>query len=155
MRTAVCGIGNPLRGDDGVGPLLLRCLKGKLDDKETLLLDCGSTPESFSKDIIAFRPDRLLIVDAADFGARPGEWKTLDVDEIPKFGLSTHSMPLSVFIKYILGRHKCEIVFLGIQPDKAHLGLSDKEGLSPACRKALDEVRGYIIGFLGLRSLKN
>ena len=38
MKIAVCGIGNRIRGDDGVGPEVIRTLRPDVADMDVLLL---------------------------------------------------------------------------------------------------------------------
>jgi hydrogenase maturation protease len=74
--TLVLGLGNELRGDDGIGPAVIRelascpslppevtVLDGGLAGLETVLLLKGAR--------------RALIVDAAEQGLAPGEWRRL------------------------------------------------------------------------------
>lgn len=47
----------------------------------------------------ALKPERLLIVDAADIGLNPGEIRIIDPDDIADmFIMSTHNLPLNFLI---------------------------------------------------------
>jgi len=54
-------VGNPLRGDDGAGPYLIRQLKGRVD---ATLLNGEEEPENLLDQIVGMKPDSILIVDA-------------------------------------------------------------------------------------------
>ena len=57
----IVGIGHPLRGDDALGPSLVKRLDGHLD---ALCIDAGSAPENYLGKIIKASPDVILFIDA-------------------------------------------------------------------------------------------
>lgn len=72
-RVAVPGIGNHLFGDDGVGVLMARELTARAGRQaDCLVLDAGTAPENFTGPLRRFRPDFVLLVDAAQLSAEPG-----------------------------------------------------------------------------------
>ncbi len=71
-RTLILGIGNSMRGDDGVGPALIERLQGKVS---ATLIDGGEVPENYLGPIEAAGPEAVLIVDAADLKAAAGMWR--------------------------------------------------------------------------------
>ena len=103
------GIGNEMRGDDGVGPYIAQSLKpGKWK-----AIDCGTVPENYTKD--ARGANTVLIVDATDMGLEPGSIRIIPRERIGDLAISTHSMPLSMLIDYL--KESCgEIIMIGIQP---------------------------------------
>lgn len=133
MRTVVCGVGNRMRGDDAVGPLVVDELVKSLKMRDVLLLDCGSAPENFTGKIEAFNPDKIVIIDAVDMGKRPGAVRIVEQDKIGGLRLSTHQMPLKMFIEYLMRRVNAEIVFVGVQP--RDVGFDRK--MSIECKKAV------------------
>ena len=140
MRTVICGIGNRIRGDDAVGPMVIDELKKTLKNDNTLLLDCEHFPESFIKRITEFRPEKVVLVDTADFGAKPGMFRTIDTDSIKKQALSTHKMPLTLLVNYLRSKIDFELVFLGVQPKQR--GFDEK--VSSECRAAVKRVSRVI-----------
>ncbi len=143
MRTVVCGIGNRMRGDDAAGPMVIDGLKrspsGRNSDR-VLLLDCGHFPENFVKKIIGFRPGRIILVDTADFGGKPGDFREISKEEIKYHVLSTHRMPLTMLVDYLKSEIDFEFVFLGIQPGQTGFG----DPVSRECQKAVEEATGMI-----------
>jgi hydrogenase maturation protease HycI len=125
-------VGNPFRSDDGVGSYLASCLK-KLPVR---LLDAGQTPENIIEDTIALKPARVIILDAADFGGKPGEVRVIPEEAIPETTLTTHMVPMNVVSRLITESTSAKIVFIGIQPKTVALG----EGLSSEVRQAANEI---------------
>lgn len=143
-RIAVMGIGNELKGDDAIGPLISEKIKNKLkDDKKYEIIHISTNvPENFMGKIDSFNPDILLMIDAADFNENPGHFRLIDIDEISRYSLSTHNMPLSIFLKNI-GIDENNIFFIGVQIKSTEFG-SDitEEVLStvPKVMKLADDV---------------
>ncbi len=115
------GIGNRFGGDDFIGSWVAR----NFGAEGWLSLDCGTVPENFTSDIRRLKPERIVIVDAADMGIEPGEIRIIDEEKIDRFTPSTHSIPLSVFVGYLKEFVK-EIVIIGIQPKKFEGNLSEE-----------------------------
>ncbi|ABC21127.1 hydrogenase 3 maturation endopeptidase HyCI [Rhodospirillum rubrum] len=118
-RVLVVGAGNPLRGDDGAGPRLVEMLTGKVN---AALLDVGEIPEAYTRRILETRADTILFVDAADFGAQPGDFALLEEETIAAGHAGTHQLPLTLFFQYLRESGGGEIVVLGIQPQSISLG---------------------------------
>ncbi len=97
-KLVIIGIGNDLHGDDGFGPVMIKKLKGRIDQK---LIDCGVSPENFTSEIIKEKPDAIIFLDAANFEGNAGDIKIIKGKEIPKAALSTHSLPLSILMDYL------------------------------------------------------
>lgn len=89
----VVGCGNLLRGDDGVGPVLVRHLWDRGVPEGARLVDGGTAGMD-----VAFQmrgADRVVIIDASATGAAPGTIYRLPGEELvdlpPLQGLHTHS----------------------------------------------------------------
>jgi len=124
----VLGVGNAMKGDDGVGPYVAERLSASLRPASAhgvvclRAIDCGTTPENHTSVVRRLRPDLLVIVDAADMGLAPGDCRIIPPERAGALGLSTHSMPLSLFVSYasdLAGR----IVLVGVQPRTMALGV--------------------------------
>ena len=118
-RVLILGVGNPLRGDDGAGPYLIAQLKGRVN---AALLDCEEVPENFLGQIVDYRPDSVLIIDAVDLGMTPGAVALLEEEELEGRGLSTHHAPLQLLIKCIKAETGSNVLVLGIQPKSTEFG---------------------------------
>ena len=113
--TLLITVGNTLRGDDGVGPYIARNVPSPKE--HIIILDAGERPESIVNRAAELRPARTIIIDAADFGGKPGEVRLLSEDDIPQSSLSTHAFPLGVIARLLAMDAGSEILFLGIQPE--------------------------------------
>jgi len=136
LKVAVCGIGNPMRGDDGVGPLAVTMLRKEITSKDVLLLDCGTTPENYLGKVEKFSPGRVIIIDAVEMGTRPGEFAIVDVQKIKGLLISTHKIPVRLFVEYLDKKLKVEIVFIGMQPKTIVFG----SGMSGECESAIGDM---------------
>ena len=116
-RIALLGIGNELNGDDAAGVWIARgLLSVSKDSPNLLILECGTVPENAFGDLRRFKPDFILLVDAADIGEKPGSAKFIDPHDTSGFSASSHSLPFSVLAKYLENEFSCGIGLLGIQP---------------------------------------
>ena len=129
----ILGIGNPLGGDDAVGPLVARRINERLateyevpgpstpNRQAITAIDAGSAPESYTSVIRRNRPEQLVLVDAADMGLPPGSVRLLAPEKIATLSFSTHSMPLSTLISYV--QEFCgQVYIIGIQPKSTKAG---------------------------------
>ena len=125
-RVVIVGVGNPIRGDDAVGPRIIELMKSKPIDG-VLLLNTESVPEAFTGKVEKFKPTHVLLVDAANFRGMAGETKLINGEQIGGQAVSTHSLPLNIFISYIEKSLDLSVLLLGIQPVSIGLGepLSD------------------------------
>lgn len=129
-KVMVMGIGNSLKGDDGIGPEVVRRLEGA---SSLTVLCCEATPENFLGSVIKAHPDTILLVDAADLQAAAGTISLFLSAELPETSFSTHNMSPGGFLGFIrsqLPSVKC--LLLLVQPGSCRLG----EGLSPAVEQA-------------------
>lgn len=120
-RVLLIGVGNTLRGDDAAGPQVIKLLAGKVAAE---LLDVGETPENYLGSILAKKAEIIVVVDAAEMGAAPGDIAFMGIDELIGRGLSTHQLPLHLFLRYVSEQTGADIVVVGIQPAQISLGKS-------------------------------
>lgn len=112
-KVVVVGAGNPLWGDDGAGPALIRRLEGKVP---VLLVDGGEAPEGYWGTIAAYRPEAVLVVDAVDWGGEPGSVAILGEVEERGPALSTHRISLNLLLNLLRAQTGADAFALGIQP---------------------------------------
>lgn len=140
MKVAVCGIGNRIRGDDGVGPEAIDALRGDIENKDVLLIDCESIPENFLGELQAFSPEKVILIDAVDLGKPPGSIGLVDIDTVKKQAMSTHKLPLNLFIDYLQGKMRFKLLFIGVQPKETDLDCE----ISEECRKAIPFIKELV-----------
>jgi len=136
-KVVILGIGNTLRSDDGVGSLLASRIEGKVPH---IVYDSASSPENYLGKIIKDKPQNIVLIDAVDFGGKPGEFRVLEGEDIKTVNLfSTHNASLSLTINYLHNHLKVEIIVLVIQPKSIAFG----DNLTPPIQKALDDLEGW------------
>ncbi|HEY3421784.1 MAG TPA: hydrogenase maturation protease, partial [Methanocellaceae archaeon] len=67
-RIVFVGVGNRMRGDDGLGPVLIDMLK----DRVSHAIDAGSTPENCTSVVKRLKPEVIVFIDAVKFDKQPG-----------------------------------------------------------------------------------
>jgi len=154
MKALILAVGNTTNGDDGIGSYIVKQVERYLceteqepknitvtsSQEEIVTMDCGTIPENYTSVIRRERPDLLLLVDAAEMGLIPASYRIVKPEHIGVMTMSTHNMPLSLFVSYI-SQFCREVRLLGIQPKK--LDLNTK--LSPELCKAGDKVARLIV----------
>ncbi len=130
-KVLLLGVGNRLRGDDGIGSYLVKRLKKKVNIP---LIDAGDVPENYIGPIETSGANLVLIVDAADFGANPGEITLVELNQLKDFGVSTHSANLALLFKVIPKEKRPDALLVAVQPKSTATG----RGLSEAVRESLD-----------------
>lgn len=137
-RTLVITLGSELRADDGVGPYV--CSRVKFSRPDLRLLDAGTTPESIAQTAIEWKPEKIILVDAAHFKGRAGELRVIPLEDINQSTvISTHSFPLSVTFSIVTEDTGAELVVVGVQARS----LDYAEGLSPEVEKSAAELVSY------------
>ena len=138
-RAAIIGIGNILRGDDGLGPRLISLLKEKNVNASTF--DCGTAPENYIIPILNTACDTIILVDAADLGSAPGSVKVFSMDSVPSLSFSTHNPSPRLFTDLLrTGRDGLNIFGLAIQPKRIALG----DGISEEVMASLDSLASVL-----------
>lgn len=143
--TLILGLGNPLRGDDGIGPSVVEELADRDLPEEVTLIDGGTGGLDLLRLLERWR--RVVIIDAADVGRGPGEYVRFTPDEVRLVGvsasLSLHHAGLSEVLTLAdaLGLHLPEMVIFGVQPTE----IGWKEGLSPAVEAALPTLADAVL----------
>jgi hydrogenase 3 maturation protease len=140
-KVVILGIGNILRGDDGLGPALIARLQGEV---KAVCLDTGTAPENYLGKIAKEKPDTVLIVDALYLGKRPGEYQILKKDDILSSGLTTHDISPQMLIEYLQKKTRADIYLLGMQPKNVSFG----QNLSDEVKASLDQLADMIRGTL-------
>ncbi len=139
LRGNVClvGVGNRLRGDDAVGPVVIDALKGNCSFP---CVDAGVAPENHLEKIVAHHPDTVLMIDAVDFQGEPGKIRVFRPGD-SSGGLSTHALSLELAAQYLANRCGAETWLVGIQPAQVTM----EAGLTPA----VEEAAGRLVTVLG------
>ncbi len=143
-RVAVVGVGSELCADDAAGLYFVDLLSEKMDDDRFLFIKGGSAPENFTGQIKAFRPDTLLLIDAAFLGLEPGDYKFVDTDRITGLPFSTHMLPLPFLISYLEVETGCSTLVVGIQPVSTEQGF----GMCGMVKQGVERLAGLFLSCL-------
>lgn len=141
-KTLVLGIGNSLLTDEGVGIHILQALAPELENApDVTLLDGGTLSFTLAGPIE--ETDALIVVDAANIRAKPGEWALLEGDDMDRFLMSNrkstvHEVGLTDLraIAILAGHWPEKRAMLAIQPDVVDWG----EHPTPAVAAAIPPV---------------
>ncbi len=141
------GIGHELRGDDAAGLWLAGRLRTLATGCDRLLaIETGPAPENFTGVLRSFKPDLVVLVDAAFMEAEAGAIGWLSWQEASGFSASTHTLPLHLLATYITCELGCEVALIGIQPAQLELGAA----LTPEVRQAAEEISQVFIDTMNI-----
>jgi len=138
-RVLILGVGNRMRGDDGLGSRMIARLKGKLS---LPMLDAGDVPENFLGPIEQAQADLVLVIDAADLRAAPGDLALLELSQLGGLAVSTHTVNLGLLFKVIPANRRPEVLVLAVQPESTEFGT----GLSHTIRAAMEGLESLLLG---------
>lgn len=124
-RIVIIGVGNPIRRDDNIGVDVVSDLEGNVPSS-VFLIKSETVPESFIGSIEQFDPTHILIIDAALLELEPGSVKLFESICTSRTAISTHNLPIQVFIEYLRRTTGSKIALLLIQPKDTSFG----EGLT-------------------------
>jgi hydrogenase maturation protease len=115
----VIGIGNTLRGDDGIGPVVIEELKKRDLPESIQLIDVGSDAFSIIDHFENNQP--VLVIDCAQMDKEPGDILKFDVNDenlpILDKAISIHGFGFSEVYKMAQGIYEdiqCSVI--GVQP---------------------------------------
>ncbi|MHC5061636.1 MAG: hydrogenase 3 maturation endopeptidase HyCI [Planctomycetota bacterium] len=140
--TLILTIGNILKGDDAIGPLIYQQLKNELRAE---IIDAGTVPENYIQTIVKKAPEALLIIDAIDFSASAGTIRLFKPDQLNSIIISTHSLSPRVFVDMITNEIDVQVYFLGIQPLQVQIG----SPLSAEVDRAAKKIMSILTGIFG------
>jgi len=138
-HVCLLGIGNRYWHDDGVGSYIAEALESC---QELDVIDAGFIPENHLETVVLKNPDTILMVDATDFGGKPGQARLLYPDKVAFSGVSTHAGSLRMLAGYLQLRTRARIALLAIQPADTSAG----EGLSAEVSNTFKVMLGILPG---------
>ncbi len=149
-KLAIVGVGNEMKGDDGFGIKVIKNLLNhykkiypnidenkevNIIDNKLILINSGVVPENFTDILKKEKPTHILIIDAAIMGKNYGDIDIINPDDIDEIHFSTHSLPMSLIVKYINYYINTDVVIIGIEPICLDFG----KKLSPLILKKCDD----------------
>lgn len=130
------GIGNELNGDDAIGCYIAKNFRCK----GWLAMDCGTVPENYIGIVKRIKPKLLIIVDSAEMGLQAGAIRRLKKEHASSIFISTHSMPLKLFISEV-EKYSGKVILIGIQPKQTSFGSPLSSEAREAAAKLMDLLR--------------
>ncbi len=118
--TIILGIGNTLRGDDGIGPKVIDWLSEHDVPEDVTLVDGGTSGLSIVSQVMGQR--RAIIVDAANVGCAPGAWLRFTMAEVQLktsdalFSLHSAGLAEALMLGATLKVLPPELIIYGVQP---------------------------------------
>jgi hydrogenase 3 maturation protease len=138
-RTVILGIGNPLQGDDAVGPNLVDFLHGRVD---ATLINAGEVPENYLSSIQAAQPEVVLIIVALELGAEAGCMAIIDADRLRAIENFTRNPGLAFLAVMIQDNTGAEVILVGVQPEATTFAAD----LSTPVHQTLDSLGEMLAG---------
>jgi len=145
-RILVCGLGNQLKGDDGLGPHVIAELEGKGLPADVGLMDFGISGLKAVLEIGKY--DRVILVDAVKAGGRPGEiYRTtlskedlLSSPSLSSFTISLHEVSLEGLLvtAALLDSYPQEVILIGCEPKDLSFGLHLSKEVEGAVGQIID-----------------
>ena len=144
MMLKVIGLGNLLRGDDGIGPTIIEQLREDLSPLPIILFDVGSDAFSILEHLVASEP--VLIVDCAKMGEAPGTVKKMVVNKASlKYIdniISLHGIGFAeVFQLAMKIGAVAECSLIGVEPKSVEFNT----GLSIEIKKAIPKIINLVV----------
>ncbi|MBD3387815.1 MAG: hydrogenase maturation protease [Candidatus Altiarchaeales archaeon] len=137
-RVSLVCVGNELSGDDGLGKALAEMVSG-MGDCDFQVLFTATAPENFTDEIIGFKPEKAVLVDAGDFKGRPGETREVDIGRLQGMHVSTHRAPMKMFANR-LRQEGIEVRFIAVQVKQTGLGEPISREVMESVGKLADEI---------------
>ena len=139
-KVLLLGVGNRLRGDEGLGCFLVNRLKGKVNIP---LIDGGTLPEKNLGFLEASHADLVLVAVAADVpDTASGDITLIDLDQLPAMKVKTRSADLSLLFRFIPQKSRPEVLLIAVQPDNQ---MQNRKGVSDSVRVALDGLEALFV----------
>lgn len=146
--TLVIGLGNPLRGDDGVGVRVAQILAEQTLPPGVEVVDGGTQGLGIVNLMEGWQ--RVILVDAAEVGKVPGQFVRFSLDEAQLLGddqhVSVHTAGLrdALLLAQVLKMLPGEVIIFGVQP----ANLKWDSALSPQVEATLPDLIDAVLAEL-------
>jgi hydrogenase maturation protease len=151
MKTLVLGIGNTLLTDEGVGVHVVRSLQTMRLPEEVELLDGGTLSFTLAGPIE--ETQRLIVIDAAELHAEPGEVRLFENEALDEFlganrKRSVHEVSLMdlMTIARLTDRLPPYRALIAVQPASVDWGEEPTPQVEAAIARVCEIVQGLVTG---------
>jgi len=145
-RILICGIGNRLKKDDGIGPYLIEELEKRVLPPNVSLMDFGTS--GFKTALEIGKYDKVIFVDAIQRGEQPGQIYRITLSKedlwqsssLSSFTISLHESDLERILATaaLIDNYPKEVVILGCEPKDLSFGLSLSQEVKKQVSKIID-----------------
>jgi hydrogenase 3 maturation protease len=135
MKKVLMGIGNELKGDDAIGHMIAREFRAD----GWLSIPCGTVPENFTSVVRRERPELVVMLDAAEMGLSPGDFRIIAKEKLGSDVMGTHGISLRHLVSYLEELSE-RVVFIGVQPGEMRIG----PALSPRVKAAKGTLKSVL-----------
>ena len=90
-------------------------------------------------------PSHVIIIDACLMASDPGDIKIVDKEDFANIGISTHSMSLSYFVKYLEMDSDLNVIFVGIEPETMDWGEKPTQKVEETAYEFIKILKGIIL----------
>ena len=142
--TLICGLGNALKKDDGLGPRVISELEKRLLPQGVCLADFGISGFKCALEIGDY--NKVIFVDAVQMEKKPGQvyriylprQDLLQSPSLSSFAVSLHESDLERILATaaILNSYPDELVVIGCEPGETGFGV----GLSHEVEQSIDQI---------------
>jgi hydrogenase 3 maturation protease len=136
-KIVVLGVGNTYKSDDGAGSLVAQALRKRFLEQA---FDAEAAPENFVAPVRRAAPDTVIIVDAGDFEAQPGEIRVIPPEEIQGLMSGTHATPMSLFLTLISQETSAQAILVAVQAKSTEFGGPVSPEVAAAVDRLVDEL---------------
>jgi hydrogenase 3 maturation protease len=140
-RAVVVGVGNVLRADDGIGPMVAARLAALAPGR---VVDAGSAPEDHVAHILARRPELVLFLSTADHGGPPGSCVVAPLADLAPRLPSCHG-PSLWLLAGMLESEGARCWLAGVQPRSLVAGAPMSDEALAAATELADAVRAVLL----------
>jgi hydrogenase maturation protease len=147
-NTLVLGVGNTLLADEGAGVHAMRYLQDHYDLPNTTYLDAGTLSFTLATDIA--EADNLVVFDAAQIDAEPGDIRVFEGEEVDNFlrsgRCSVHEVGFAdlMDIARLEGHLPQHYALIGIQPETLGWGDAPSETVRRSMPRAAGNAASLI-----------
>lgn len=127
------GLGNPFRGDDGIGISCVTKITQHFPNVRTYTEIDHDIDEIIQELIQQKVDDTVVFIDAVDFGGKPGNYKWIDDISLFYPTISTHEVAMKFYFE-LLQKSSIKCVMLAIQPEM----LGFEPGLTPPMHEFIE-----------------
>jgi hydrogenase maturation protease len=144
----ICGLGNALKRDDGLGPCIIAELEKQVLPDDVNLIDFGTSGFKCALGIGDY--DKVVFVDAIQTGKQPGHIYKINLSKqdllnspsLSSFAVSLHESDLERILTTaaLLDSYPHEVVIIGCEPEDTTFGIGLSKKLEQAMPGIIDLV---------------